>query len=353
MRHALALARRGKNHVEPNPMVGAVVVRSGRIVGEGYHRFFGGPHAEVEALRKAGSRARGGTLYVTLEPCCHQGKTPPCTGLIVRSGIRLVVAAIQDRNPLVRGRGFTALRRAGIEVISNVMKKEAARLNAPFFKHIRNPHPTVVAKWAMTLDGKIATSTGDSKWISSGLSRQWAKQLRRESHAIVVGIQTVLNDNPRLLWRPSSLRNPIRVVLDRSARIPLDSVLVKTARRFRTCVFVEASAPERKIQALVRVGCRVLTLSKISFASVLRELSRMGCRRILIEGGGAVLGSAFDAGIVDEVCVFVAPKIVGGRGATVPVMGKGVRAMADAWHLRNVRIRSMGSDVIIRGNVIR
>jgi diaminohydroxyphosphoribosylaminopyrimidine deaminase/5-amino-6-(5-phosphoribosylamino)uracil reductase len=343
MARALALAGRGRGHVEPNPLVGAVVVRDGRAVGEGWHQRYGQAHAEVNALTAAGDAARGATLYVTLEPCCHFGKTPPCTDAIIRAGIGRVVAAMSDPFPQVAGQGAELLRRAGIAVDVGVGEAEARRLNGPYLKLLRTGRPYVHAKWAMTLDGKIATHTGDSKWISNKASRHWVHELRGRMDAIVVGIGTVLADDPMLTARPPGPRTPVRIVLDHHGRTPPTSQLARTARESPTWV-VTASEPAPQLRAL---GCEVHTLPDVG--ALLDEMGRRRMTNVLIEGGSGVFGSFLDIREIDEVHVFIAPRLVGGDDAKTPIGGNGVKKIADALALAEWQVEMIEGDVYLHG----
>lgn len=351
MLKALALAKLGQGRVEPNPMVGAVVVRDGVVVGEGYHQLFGGPHAEVYALQQAGVAARGATLYVTLEPCSHTGKTPPCVDAIMQAGVMRVVAAVTDPFPAVSGTGFQRLRDAGLEVVVGVEEAAATRLNAPFFKLIKAAQPYVIAKWAMTLDGKIATKTGDSKWISSEASRARVHGLRGRVDSVVVGIGTVLADNPLLTARPTGPRQACRVVLDRQLRIPLDCQLVKTCTEMPLLI-VHQCNDEEKQHRLTERGCEQLKLpAGSSVDMVQRFLADAGQRRwtnILVEGGGRLLGSFFDAQAVDETWVFLASKAIGGERASGPVGGEGVNFIKDAVRFEYEEVTRLQSDVFLK-----
>jgi diaminohydroxyphosphoribosylaminopyrimidine deaminase/5-amino-6-(5-phosphoribosylamino)uracil reductase len=347
MRRALELAARGGNRVAPNPLVGAVVVRNGRIVGEGWHRAFGTSHAEVNALRAAGARAKGATLYVTLEPCSpHPKKTPPCTDLLARSGLTRIVVALRDPNPQVDGRGLELLRRAGIRVTTGLLAREAAALNAPFVKVHTCGLPYVVAKWAMTLDGKIATRTGDSRWVSGDRSRAWLRRYRDTFQAILVGSGTLLRDDP--LLRGAKTR-PTRIILDTTAKTPLDSRIARTARDHPTIVAVSPAASATRVAALERKGVRVVRLDIRDLRLVFKALAREGLHKILVEGGGEVHAGVLGGGLADEACIFLAPKIIGGRDAKTPVEGAGLERMAQALRLEKITVNRLGDDLLIQG----
>ena len=350
MERALALAERGRGAVEPNPVVGAVVVREGAAAGEGWHQRCGQAHAEVNALAVAGTAARGATLYVTLEPCCHHGKTPPCTDAIVRAGVRRVVAAMQDPFPLVRGRGLEILRSAGVEVEVGLGEAAARRLNAPFLKLLGTGRPYVHLKWAMTLDGKIATRGGDSKWISNEASRRLVHELRGRVDAIIVGIGTAVADDPRLTARPPGPRTATRIVLDSRGRLPPGSVLAQTAHDVPTLVVTATDIPIPT--ALQGLGCEVLAVAgeagRPSVDALLAELGRRRMTNVLVEGGAAVLGSFLDARAVDEVHVFIAPLLAGGAAALPPVGGRGVERIADALALAEWHVELIESNLYLR-----
>jgi diaminohydroxyphosphoribosylaminopyrimidine deaminase/5-amino-6-(5-phosphoribosylamino)uracil reductase len=356
MRRALAEAERGRGGVEPNPLVGAVVVRDGRLVSVGHHARFGGPHAEVVALDRAGAEASGATLYVTLEPCCHFGKTPPCTDAVVRAGVARVVAAMPDPFPRVAGGGLARLREAGVAVEVGVEAEAARRLNPPFLKRLATGLPYVTAKWAMTLDGKLATGSGDSAWISGERSRALVHELRGRMDMIVVGVGTVLADNPRLTARPPGPRTPARVVLDSEARLPTDSRLASTAREVPVWVAVNDRAPPERLDALRELGCEIMALpgrGRVPVVDLLGELGRRGGTNVLVEGGGQVLGSFLDAGQIDAVDVFVAPALEGGSHTHTPVRGGGVARMAEALRLERPEVTLIDGDVRIRGSLAR
>lgn len=353
MERALALARQGEGLVEPNPMVGAVVARGEEEIAAGWHQKFGGPHAEVEALRAAGERARGATLYVTLEPCCHQGKTPPCTDAILAAGIARVVAAQVDPFPRVAGGGLAQLKAAGVAVETGLCEREARSLNAPYLKLLATGRPWVIAKWAMTLDGKLATRTGDSRWISGEASRAVAHQLRGRVDAIIVGGNTARIDDPLLTARPPGPRVPLRVVIDSWAMLASDSQLVRTARETPVLVAVGPPSTHSDRDRLASHGCEPFLCDASNhaarFGQLLDELGRRRLTNVLVEGGSQLLGLCFDHGLVDEVHVFVAPKVIGGNEAPSPVAGVGRELMADSLALEEVAFTACGEDLYLRG----
>ena len=363
MRRALELAARGQGHVEPNPMVGCVVARGAETIGEGWHRRLGGPHAEVEALRIAGRRAAGATLYVTLEPCCHQGKTPPCTRAILEAGIRRVVIAASDPFPQVHGRGIAELRQAGLDVDLGVLELKARALNAPYRKLIQTGRPWILGKWAMTLDGKIATQTGASRWISGAESRKIVHVLRGRVDAIVVGRETALRDDPLLTARPPATtpaercpRTALRVVCDTGASLASESQLVQTARETPVLVAAGQDAAETQRRRLRDAGCEVLVCGGATHAArldaLLEEFGRRQMTNVLVEGGGRLLGSLLDTGQLDEVHVFIAPRLLGGDAAPSPIAGEGIEQLSRALLLETPEIEQVGSDVYIHGRVI-
>ena len=354
MRRALALAGRGRGRVEPNPMVGAVIVKAGRIVGEGFHRRFGGPHAEVEAIAVAGKRAKGATLYVTLEPCCHWGKTPPCTDAVMAAGIGRVVVAMIDPFARVRGRGAAILRKAGIAVSVGLLEEEARELNAAFITRIEKGRPYVIAKWAQSADGCIATASGESKWISSEESRAWVHRLRGRVDGILVGIGTVLKDDPLLTARNGRTgRIATRIVLDAECRLPVDSQLVRTVAEAPVLVVCGerlSKAAEGRRRTLAARGVMTHQVPAggkggLDLGRLLSHLAAMEYTHVLVEGGASVLGSLFGADLVDEVHVFVAPLIIGGRGALHAVGGADIRALSEARGLRVADVKRSGVDV--------
>lgn len=353
MLRALELAERGQGFVEPNPMVGAVILDAqGERIGEGWHERFGGPHAEVNALRDAGNRARNGTLYVTLEPCCHLGKTPPCTDAVLASGVRRVVAAMPDPFPRVAGGGLAILRDAGLEVDVGVGATEARRLNAAYLKRLHTGRPWVISKWAMTLDGKIATRTGDSKWISSEESRQRVHELRGRVDAVIVGRGTVVADDPLLTGRPPGPRTATRVVVSASGELPEQCRLRTTARDVPVIVYTRNEQRSR-LAGWAEDGAEIVPLSSsdmgLSLDEMLTDLGRRGMTNVLVEGGGGLLGSFFSTGNVDEIWAFVAPVIVGGDGPS-PVAGRGVERIAESLRLSELQVERIGGDILIRGS---
>jgi diaminohydroxyphosphoribosylaminopyrimidine deaminase / 5-amino-6-(5-phosphoribosylamino)uracil reductase len=352
MGRAMELARRGEGYVEPNPMVGCVLVRNGEVVGEGWHQKFGGPHAEVEALAAAGSAAKGATAYVTLEPCSHTGKTPPCTEALIRAGVERVVVGCRDPNPHVSGEGVAQLEAAGVKCHPSVLADEAADVIAPFTKLVTTGRPWVIAKWAMTLDGKFATHTGDSRWISGEQSRAKVHQLRGRVDAIVVGAGTVKQDDPLLTARPPGPRTPTRIILDSQASLPLASQLVATAHETPVLLATSSTASPERLQALRERGVEVWQTDEIDstkrWNALLDELGRRQMTNVLVEGGAKVLGALFDAGAIDEVHVFIAPKLVGGAGPG-PVAGRGLPEMNLASRLIRYTIEQLGGDAYIHG----
>lgn len=356
MQKALELARKGRGRVEPNPMVGALVVKDGNILSEGWHEYFGGPHAEMVALERAGVEARGATLYVTLEPCAHQGKTPPCVDKIVNSGIQKVVFPLIDPNPLTSGRGKQCLLEAGIKVVEGVLNEEAKKVNAPFFKLMTTGMPYVIAKWAMSLDGKTATYTGDSRWVSSKESREYVHKVRSQVDAVVVGINTVLRDDPLLTSRiPGGirLRRTKRIVLDSEARLPMDCKLIASLKESGVIIATTASAPMERVEALKKVGCEVIILKGsdrgVDPTELLKVLGQRQYTNILLEGGGTLTASFFEKGLVDKVMVFISPKVIGGVEAKSPVGGMGVALVRESLRVKDIQIQRFAEDVLIEG----
>jgi diaminohydroxyphosphoribosylaminopyrimidine deaminase/5-amino-6-(5-phosphoribosylamino)uracil reductase len=361
MAQALALAMQGQGAVEPNPMVGCVVVSDGEIVGQGYHERFGGSHAEINALAEAGELANGATLYVTLEPCCHQGKTPPCTQAIIAAGIKRVVAAVQDPFAEVAGLGIAELKAAGIECEVGTRCHEANWVLAPYRKLLATGRPWVIAKWAMTLDGKLATRTGNSQWISSEASRAVVHQIRGRVDAVIVGSGTARADNPLLTARPIDLadlkRVATRIIVDSSASLSLESRLVQTANDVPLVVAVSEETSQDSCSALTASGAEVLKCGgathEMRLGVLLDELGRRRMTNVLVEGGAKLLGAMFDSRLIDEVHVFIAPKFAGGEGAPSPVAGIGIERMASALKLADITIEELEGDVYVHGRIAK
>ena len=342
---ALALAAKGRGFVEPNPMVGAIVLDSqGAVAGEGWHQKYGVAHAEVNAFAQAGDRARGGTLIVTLEPCSHYGKTPPCVDAVIRSGVKRVVVAMEDPFPEVAGRGIARLREAGIEVQAGLRKAESMRLNAPYLKLLRTGTPWIRLKWAMGLDGKIATGIGDSKWISSEESRKQVHELRGRMDAIIVGRGTIEKDDPLLTARPPGPRVATRIVL--ASHLPEKCQLRATAREAPVLI-ATSKGNETRFEGWVADGAEVFGCDSIE--ELLLELGRRRFTNVLVEGGASVLGSFIDARAADEFHVYIAPKIIGGDTALSPVGGFGTISIADALKLEDFTASPVGDDIYLHG----
>lgn len=351
MELALTMAKTAKGKTNPNPLVGAVIVKDGVIVGTGVHRKAGEPHAEVHAFNMAGEHAKGATLYVTLEPCSHYGKTPPCADLVKNSGVQRVVVATLDPNPKVSGRGVQILREAGIEVEVGLLEKEAQKLNERFFHNMIANRPFVTLKYAMTLDGKIATHSGHSKWISGEESRLQVHQLRNESDAILVGIGTVLKDNPLLTTRLPNQKgkNPVRVVLDSRLQIPLDANVLNDEAK--TIIVTTTDANPKKIAELEKKNVTFIYCSKvqngINLEEMLEQLYKHGITNLIVEGGGEVNASFVRAGLVNKYILYIAPKILGGRNSISPVSGEDVDTMDMASKVEIDSIERIGEDLCI------
>ena len=355
MREALRIAAYASGRTTPNPLVGAVIVKDNRIVGQGWHRKAGTEHAEIHALHQAGELAKGADIYVTLEPCSHYGKTPPCCQAIIKAGIKRVIVAMTDPNPLVAGNGLKELKAAGIEVVEGVCRDEAEKLNEVFLKWVVHKMPFVVVKTAMTLDGKIATVSGDSKWITNEKSRKFVHQLRDLYDGILVGIGTVLADNPTLTTRLDHLgKNPVRIIVDSKARIPLDSIVI-TDKSAHTILAVTERASQEKIAALLQVGIGVIVTKEkadqVDLSDLLKILAEKNICSILVEGGSRINYSFFVEHLVDKVHCFIAPKIIGGTDAASPIGGKGTFYMKDAYQLNDITTERFDEDILITGYV--
>jgi diaminohydroxyphosphoribosylaminopyrimidine deaminase/5-amino-6-(5-phosphoribosylamino)uracil reductase len=367
MKLALRLAAKGAGWVSPNPMVGAVVVKGGQILGRGYHRAYGLPHAEVEALRRAGAAARGADLYVTLEPCNHQGRTPPCTQAVLSAGIRRVVIATRDPNPRVNGGGGEFLQTQGLQVETGLLADQARRLNEAWFKWVETGLPFVIAKAACSLDGKIATAGGESQWLTGETARAFGHQLRHQVDAILVGIGTVLADDPQLTVRLPSRktenrkpktenrpRDPIRIVLDSRLRLPLNARLLHLDSPSPTWVACTPAAPKDEIKTLKDLGAEVLVMPAdsnglVALNPLLTELGRRQVQSLLVEGGAETLGSFFDQRLVDKFYFFYAPKILGGKKAPGMLAGAGVQRLGNALQARDMRVSKLGLDLLVAG----
>ena len=352
---ALDLARQGRGRTSPNPMVGSVVVRGAKVVGSGFHQAAGLPHAEALALKQAGAQAKGATLYVNLEPCSHRGKTGPCTEAIIKAGISRVVAAITDPNPLVAGRGFQRLKEAGVKVAEGVLASEACRLNEAFIKFITTGLPFVTVKVAMSLDGKTGTVTGDSKWITGEKARRHVHRLRDRTDAIMVGIETVLKDNPRLTTRleKGGGRDPLRVIVDSTARFPLDACMLNCGSAAKTLVAVTEQASFEKCRALEAKGAQVIVLpakeKRVDLQALLKKLGEKNLVNLFVEGGGTLNYSLLAHGLVDKLYVFIAPLVIGGSKSPTPFDGAGIELMQSAWAVEEVEIKRFDRDILIKG----
>jgi diaminohydroxyphosphoribosylaminopyrimidine deaminase/5-amino-6-(5-phosphoribosylamino)uracil reductase len=355
MARALALARRAIGRTSPNPLVGAVIVKEGRVIGEGYHRRAGAPHAEVEALRRAGPQARGASLYVTLEPCNHTGRTPPCCEAILAAGLSRVIVAARDPNPITDGRGLARLRRAGLSVITGVLEREAQRLNEPFRHAMTRGVPFTIAKIGQSLDGKIATARGESRWITSAQARRLAHRWRSEADAILVGINTVLADDPRLTVRGAPQRpdRPLRVIVDSRLRMPLRARCLSAGQPTLIATTVSGG---RKRTELARRGIEVLTgpakRGRVALRPLFRALARRGIHSVLIEGGGEVLWSAIEERLVDRVRFVIAPMLIGGRTAPSSLGGAGVARLSRAIRLAELTCTRLGPDLCVDARVV-
>lgn len=350
MQRALALAARGRGRVEPNPMVGCVLVRANRIIAEGYHRRFGQDHAEVDALRRATETTTGATAYVTLEPCSHHGKTPPCCDALIKEGVTRVVTAMCDPFSQVSGRGIRRLRSNDIRVDVGLMKAQARVLNQPYLIRLELGRPYVISKWAQSLDGKIATRSGESKWISSDQARSVVHRIRSRMDAVIVGINTVLTDDPMLTARNVSVKRvATRVVFDSRLRIPIKCRLVQSANETPVIIFSTTQAVQHRVKRVLRLesrGVRVVPVRSsggcVSIPAALRRMAKLNWTNVLVEGGGSLLGTCFDAGVVDEAHVFTSPIVIGGRAAPSGCDGRGVSQLEQAQHPVEVNRRMLG-----------
>lgn len=364
MKYALELAKKGMGYVNPNPLVGAVLVKENRMIGEGYHKEFGGLHAEREAFQNTRESADGATLYVTLEPCCHYGKTPPCTDIIIESGVSKVVIGCSDPNPKVAGKGIERLKKHGIEVQVGVLRKECEDLNRIFFHYIKTKTPYVLMKYAMTLDGKIATVIGQSKWITGEKAREEVQRTRHQYSAIMVGIGTVIKDDPSLTCRIPNGKNPIRIICDTNLKIPLHSKVVQTAKEVETWIATCKHERNReKEMVLKEAGCTLLSFAPkkqekegenkmgIPLKELMEELGKRGVDSVLLEGGAELNASALKEGIVNRVQAYIAPTLFGGKEGKTPIGGMGVFQVEQGIHLKEVTMKKIGNDYVIEGEV--
>lgn len=355
MKLALDLAKKGEGLVNPNPLVGAVIVKDDKVLGTGYHTKFGNPHAEVEAFKNAKESVEGATLYVTLEPCSHYGKTPPCADLIISKKIKRVVVGILDPNPLVAGKGIKKIQEAGIQVTVGVLEEQCKNINEIFLKFIVNKKPFVLLKTAISLDGKISTNTGESKWISGEESRKRVHALRGKYASIMVGINTVLMDNPELTCRIEGKKSPIRVIVDSNLKIPLNSKIVKTAKEIPTIVATVNNFDKIKMRELRTLGVNVIQIKekngRVDLKELINEIGKRNIDSVLIEGGGTLNFSALDEKIVDKVQFYIAPKIIGGDKAKTSVEGLGIKRLKDAFRISNKEVSKVGDDILIEGYI--
>jgi diaminohydroxyphosphoribosylaminopyrimidine deaminase/5-amino-6-(5-phosphoribosylamino)uracil reductase len=356
MAMALRLAEKAQGRTSPNPMVGAVVVKNGRVIASGYHRRAGEAHAEAIALRKAGKAAKGATLYVTLEPCSHTNKrTPPCSPLVINSGVKRVVVAMIDPNPKVSGGGIRAIRKAGIEVRTGVLMGEAEKLNEAFIKHVTTGLPFVTMKIAQTLDGKIATASGESKWITGKEAREEGHRLRDTHDAILVGINTVLRDDPSLTARIPRGRDPLRVIVDSRLRTPLKAKVMMQRSSAGTLIATRADSPEARREKIRNAGAEIITVrsaaGRVDLKDLMRKLGKLGILSVLVEGGAEVHASALKAGIVDKAVVFIAPMLMTGKDSICSIGGTSPVKLGQALKLRDVTTHFAGSDLVVEGYV--
>lgn len=353
MKLALENAEKGAGKVNPNPMVGAVIVKNEKIIGSGFHEYFGGAHAEVNAFKNTTESVEGATMYVTLEPCSHYGKTPPCADKIIEEKIKRVVIGTLDPNPLVSGKGVKKLIDAGIEVSVGVLEEECKKINEVFMKYIKYKKPFVVMKCAMSLDGKICTKNGESKWITGEEARKHVHKTRNMLSAIMVGVDTVIKDNPRLTSRIDKGKNPTRIIVDSTLRIPLDSNVLVDEYKDKTIIATTISADKEKIAYIENLGAKVLIVNekekRVDLNDLMNKLGEMNIDSILLEGGGTLNFSALKEKIVDKVQVYIAPKIIGGSLAKTPVEGVGIDKLKEAFSLRELKIQTLDKDIFIEG----
>jgi len=352
MKRALHLAEKGRGRTSPNPMVGAVLVKRGKVVGDGYHARAGEPHAEIVAIKNAGEKVKGATLYLNLEPCTHYGKTPPCVPALIKAGVRRVVVGMEDPNPLVKGRGLVHLKQAGLDVNVGILEKECHRLNEAFCKYIVKHEPFIILKMAATLDGKLATRNGESQWITGEASRRFVHRLRDQVDGVVVGIGTVLKDDPMLTARIKGGRDPYRIVFDSRLRIPENARVVGLSPS-KTIVAATEMASQDKIERLQKKGVRVLISDsksgKVDLKSSLLKLGNLGLMSLLVEGGSQINGSFLDQGLIDKIFLFLSPKLIGDPMAPGIFSGTGVASLKEAVSIKDLKVRKIGEDILLEG----
>lgn len=351
MSMAIELALRAQGRTNPNPLVGAIVVKDSRIVGKGYHKKCGTPHAEIHALRAAGQKAKGATLYVTLEPCNHFGRTPPCTDAIIASGIKKVVMAMPDPNPITNGRGIRKLNKNGMKTIVGILKEEAAAINKPFIKFVTKKMPYVRLKVAESIDGKIATRSGDSRWITADDSRRYVHELRGKVDAVMVGVGTLLKDDPLLLSKVPGSTQPIRIVVDSTLKTPTNARIFLKKDKYSVVIATTKEASFKKAELFAKNGISILFCKTkngmVDLRDLLKKLSMLNIVDLMVEGGGELAASLIEEKLVDKFSFFIAPKIIGGRQARTPVEGSGIDKMKDAVLLKNVSVRRFTRDILI------
>jgi diaminohydroxyphosphoribosylaminopyrimidine deaminase/5-amino-6-(5-phosphoribosylamino)uracil reductase len=356
MRFAIESAKKGADKTAPNPLVGCIVVKNKKIIVSGYHKQFGGPHAEIVALKKAGKRAEGATCFVTLEPCAYYGKTPPCVDMIIRSGVKELVCAAKDPNPLNNGRGLKILKQHGVKVSSGILKKEAEALNTEFFRRMRRERPLTTLKLAQSLDGKIATSKGDSKWISSPESRRFVQNLRKKHDAILIGINTLLSDDPVLTIR-NSKRQPFKVIVDTQLKAPLTAKIFTSLSPGKAIIATTMRSSRIKERALRDKGAGIIRVGSISnrvdLKALMKQLLLMGIGSVLVEGGGEIAASLLEKRLIDKLYLFIAPILIGGRDAPCSIGGDGVAKISQALKFTDLKLKRIGKDLLVETDVYR
>ena len=353
MKMAIDLARKGEGKVNPNPLVGAVIVKEGKVIGEGYHEEYGKSHAEINAFKSANESVEGAVMYVTLEPCSHYGKTPPCAEKIIQNKVSRVVIGMIDPNPLVAGKGVKMLMDAGIEVLVGVLEDECIKLNEVFIKYITTKQPFVMLKAAMSLDGKIATSTGESKWITCDKSRILVHSWRNKLLGIMVGVNTIIRDNPNLTCRNINGRNPYRIIVDSNLRTPTDSNVIQNNHDLKTVIATTNKCPEEKVNELTKFNIKVIKVNdkdgRVDLNELMIELGKLNIDGILLEGGATLNFSALQENIVDKISIFIAPKIIGGENSKTPVGGKGIELLSDSINIKDMSYSFIGKDILVEG----